>query len=90
MIKHAMFIVQTAVQHLNPGQVPVFTADQPLYAIAKQIQWSYPTSLGELHLVVTFGGLHIENAILEVKNVQVRGIICLFVYIYFIFQIERV
>ena len=81
MIKHAMSIVQAAVQHLNPGQVPVLTADQPLYAIAKQIQWSYPTSLGEEHLVVMFGGLHIENAILKVKkNAQFRGIICLFAY----------
>ena len=75
MIKHAMSIVQAAVQHLNPGQVPVLTADQPLYAIAKQIQWSYPTSLSEEHLVVMFGGLHIENAILKVKkNAQFRGI----------------
>ena len=61
MIKHAMSIVHAAVQHLNPGQVPVLTVDQPLYAIAKQIQWSYPTSLGKEHLVVMFGGLHIEN-----------------------------
>ena len=42
--------------------------------MAKQIQWSYPTSLGEEHLVVMFGGLHIEN-VLKVKNVQFRGII---------------
>ena len=68
MIKHAMSIVQAPVQHLNPGQVPVLTADQPLYAIAKQIQWSYLTSLGEEHLVVMFGGLHIENAVLKVKK----------------------
>ena len=78
MIKHAMSIVQATVQHLNPGQVPILTADQPLYALAKQIQWSYPTSLGEEHLVVMFGGLHIKNAILKVKNVQFRGILCLF------------
>ena len=38
MIKHSMTVVQAATQHLNPGQVPIITADQPLYAIAKQIQ----------------------------------------------------
>lgn len=66
MIKHSMIIVQAAVQHLNPGQIPVLAADQPLYAIAKQIQWASPTTLGEDHFVVMFGGLHIEMAILKV------------------------
>lgn len=73
MIKHAMTIVQAAVRHLNPGQVPIIAADQPLYAIAKQIQWSSPTTLGEDHFVVMFGGLHIEMAILKVsKTVMLR------------------
>ena len=74
MIKHPMSIVQAAVQHLNPGQVPVLT---------KQIQWSYPTSLGEGHLVVMFGGLHIENAILKVQHVQFRRNIYIFLLIIF-------
>ena len=67
MIKHSMIIVKEAVQHLNPGQKPVLAADQPLYAIAKQIQWTWPTTLGEDHFVVMFGGLHIEMAILKVN-----------------------
>ena len=71
MIKHPTSIVQAAVQHLNPGQVPVLT---------KQIQWSYPTSLGEGHLVVMFGGLHIENAILKVQHVQFRRNIYFFAH----------
>jgi hypothetical protein len=66
MIKHSMTIVQAAVQHLNPGQVPVLAADQPLYVLAKQIQWTTPSTLGEDHFVVMFGGLHIEMAILKV------------------------
>ena len=37
IIHHAMGVVQKAIHHLNPGQVPVLTLDQPLYAIAKQI-----------------------------------------------------
>ena len=51
MIKHSMTMVQAAVQHLNPGQVPVITADQPLFALAKQIQWTWPSTLGENHFV---------------------------------------
>ena len=41
MIRHAMDVVQQAVHHLNPGQVPVLTLDQPLHSIAKQIQWNW-------------------------------------------------
>ena len=37
--------------------------DQPLYTLAKQIQW--PASHGEEQFVVMFGGLHIEIAALK-------------------------
>ena len=42
MVKHGMDIIQQATEHVNPGQTPVFTVDQPLYAIAKRIQWKWP------------------------------------------------
>lgn len=29
--KHSMDVVNSAVNHLNPGQTPVITFDQPLY-----------------------------------------------------------
>ena len=61
MIKHSMEIVRAAVQHLNPGQVPVLALDQPLYALAKQIQWTWLTSLGEDHFVLMLDGLHIRR-----------------------------
>lgn len=66
MIRHSMDIVRAAVHHLNPGQVPVLAADQPLYALAKEIQWTWPESHGENHFVIMFGGLHIEMAVLKV------------------------
>jgi hypothetical protein len=66
MIKHSMTIVRAAIQHLNPGQVPVLAADQPLYALAKQIQWTWPSTFGEDQFVMMFGGLHIEMATLKV------------------------
>ena len=68
MIKHTMTIVKAVVQHLNPGQAPVPTADQPLFALAKQIQWTWPDILGENYFVVMLGGLHIEMAILKVSE----------------------
>ena len=66
MIRHSMNIVKTAVAVLNPGQVPVISCDQPLYKLAKQIQWTWPASHGEDHFVIMFGGLHIEMASLKV------------------------
>ena len=62
MIRHAVDVVQEAVHHLNPGQVPVLTLDQPLYAIAKQIQWNRPSGYGEDKFVIILGGLHLEMA----------------------------
>jgi len=29
-----------AVHHLNPQQVPIIAAKQPLYAVVKQVEWS--------------------------------------------------
>jgi hypothetical protein len=60
-----MTVVANAVQYLNPGQTPVIACDQPLYALAKQIQWTWPEDLGEGKYVVLLGGLHIEMAALK-------------------------
>ena len=38
MIKHSVDIAKTSVQYLNPGQIFVLAADQPLFALANQIQ----------------------------------------------------
>ena len=65
MIRHAMDVVRLAVEMLNPSQIPIITCDQPLYALAKQIQWSWPSSHGEDRYVVMFGGLHIEMVALK-------------------------
>ena len=59
-----MDVIKRAVEHLNPGQVPVLTVDQPLFAIAKIIQWNWPESYGEDKFVVLLGGLYIEMATL--------------------------
>ncbi len=65
MISHSLNIVKDAVKELNPDQVPFVTMDQPLYAIAKKLQWDFPDILGEDKCVVLLGGLHIEMAILK-------------------------
>ncbi len=60
MLRHGMNIVMNAVSFLNPGQIPIITVDQPLYALCKQIQWRWPELYGEEQFIVMCGGLHIE------------------------------
>lgn len=62
MMLHSMNIISKATQLLNPGQTPVMTCDQPLFAICKKIQWCYPDTHGEKQFVLILGGLHIELA----------------------------
>ena len=60
MLRHGMDIMKKTVDFLNPGQVPIINADQPLYAVCKQIECRWPRFYGEDCFVVILGGLHIE------------------------------
>ena len=73
MIRHSMDVVRSAVEHLNAGQTPVLTFDQPLYALAKQIQWKWPEKYGEDKFVLMLGGLHIELAALKTIGDWLQG-----------------
>ena len=73
MIRHSMDVVKKAVEILNPGQIPIITVDQPLYTVAKQIQWRWPETHGEDHFIVMFGGLHIEMAALKTLGDLLEG-----------------
>ena len=73
MIRHTFQLVKSAVEFLNPGQVPVVTFDQPLYALAKQIQWMWPDYFGEEHFLVMLGGLHTEMAVLRLLGDWLEG-----------------
>eukprot|EP00745_Piridium_sociabile_P026549 TRINITY_DN4240_c0_g1_i3.p1 TRINITY_DN4240_c0_g1~~TRINITY_DN4240_c0_g1_i3.p1 ORF type:complete len:1496 (-),score=398.92 TRINITY_DN4240_c0_g1_i3:837-5324(-) len=72
-IKHAMKKIQETVAFLNPGQIPVIVADQPLFALAKQIQWLWVMEYGEDNFVIMFGGLHIEMAGLKSLGTLLEG-----------------
>eukprot|EP00058_Branchiostoma_floridae_P021206 XP_002606696.1 hypothetical protein BRAFLDRAFT_72537 [Branchiostoma floridae] len=72
-IRHVMDKVMETVTFLNPGQIPVMTADQPIYALAKQIQWHWPEQYGEDKFIMMFGGLHIELAALRSVGTILQG-----------------
>ena len=65
MICHSMCVEKRAVEILNPGQTPIITMDQPLHTVAKEIQWSWPETHGEYHIIVMLGGPYVEMAALR-------------------------
>lgn len=73
MIRHSMDVVRQALEILNPGRIPIITLDRPLYAVAKQTQWSWPATHGEDHFIVMFVGFHIEMAALKVLGNLLEG-----------------
>ena len=73
MIKHGMDVQRKAIEYLNPGQIPVTTFDQPLYALAKFVQWKWPTTYGENVYTVMLGGLHTEMALWKTMGDLLEG-----------------
>ncbi|KAE8742548.1 hypothetical protein FOCC_FOCC011900 [Frankliniella occidentalis] len=73
MMKHTMDVVAKAVTKINEGQVPVLVGDQPLYALLKQIQYTFPDTHGEDKYFIMMGGLHIEMAALRVVGDWLDG-----------------
>jgi len=73
MVKHTTDVIKTTISDLSPSQTPVMTADQPLYAIAKQIQWNMPQGYGEDQFVMMLGGLHIELVALKALGSLLKG-----------------
>ena len=50
-IKHVMDKIKDAVHFLNPTQSPIITADQPLFALATQIKWTWSQEYGKFVIV---------------------------------------
>ena len=65
MMGHSLDVIKKVTELVHPGQAPVVAMDQPLFAIAKNIQWKWPSVYGESKFVIMFGGLHIELAALK-------------------------
>ena len=61
MTKHLFIVIKSAVDHLNPRRTSVIAFDQPLYVLAKEVQWNWPDRYSEDKFMVIFGGLHISG-----------------------------
>ncbi|XP_065669903.1 uncharacterized protein LOC124808522 [Hydra vulgaris] len=73
MVRQTFNIVIKVLAKINPTQVPIITADQPVYALGKQVQWHYPKLSGEDKLLMMMGGLHIEMASLSLVGDWLEG-----------------
>ena len=66
-----MNLLVNLTNHLNPGQVTVVTADQPAYALGKQVQWRFPETYK--NTLWMLGPLHIEMAFLSTIGDWLEG-----------------
>ena len=41
IIRHSIDVARRAVQNVNPGQIPVVAPDQKMFALGKQVQWTW-------------------------------------------------
>ena len=57
-VSHCALAIKSITEKLNPGQIPVITADQSVYALGKQVRWKYPEEFG--NEIWMMGPLHIE------------------------------
>lgn len=73
MIRHGMYLVKKTTEFLNSEQIPIMVVDQPLFDIAKKMQWTFPELFGEDRFLVMSGGLHIEMALWATMGDFLRG-----------------
>ena len=73
MIYHGMNVIIAVSNFLNPGQTPIMTVDQPLFTLAKKIQWKFPDTHGENKFVVMLGAMHTEKMVLEMLGDWLEG-----------------
>ena len=60
MVRHTMDIIDQVHKKLKLDQPLVITADQPVCASGKQVQWLYPDEFGDHKVLMIIGPLHIE------------------------------
>ena len=61
-----MLLIKRSTEVLNPAQTPVMTCNQPINAIAKQLQWNgLDPAISEGQFFLMLGSLHLEKASLK-------------------------
>ena len=71
MVRDCIEVVRNTINHLNPGQITVLTAEQPVYAIGKQVQWTYHEDHKDVAWLMD--SLHIEMALMNAIGNWIQG-----------------
>ena len=70
---HCMNVISSTISSLNPGQIPVDTANQPIFALTKELMIRFPDKLGPNKYFCLFGSLHIETSLLIICGRVIKG-----------------
>ena len=70
---HCMNIISNTINTLNPGQIPVDTADQPIFALTKELMIRFPDKFGPDKYFCLFGSLPIEKSLLIICDQVIKG-----------------
>ena len=70
-VHHAANMVKAITANVNPGQPVVITADQPVYALRKQLQWIFPDEFR--NFLWMLGPLYIEQNFIKAIGDWLEG-----------------
>ena len=70
---HCMNIISNTIHTLNPGQIPVDTADQPIFALTKELMIRFPDKFVPHKYFCLFGSLHIKKSLLIICAWVIKG-----------------
>ena len=70
---HCMNIISNTINTLNPGQTPVDTADQPIFALTKELMIRFTDKFGPDKYFYLSGSLHIEKSLLIICGRVIKG-----------------
>ena len=70
---HCMNIISNTINTLNPGQIPVDTANQPIFALTKELIIRFPNRFGPYKCFCLFEYLHIEKSLLIICGWVIKG-----------------
>ena len=71
IVPHAANMVKAIIENVNPGQPVFITADQPVYAPGKQLQWIFPDEFRDF--VWMLGPQHTEQNFIKVIGAWLEG-----------------
>ena len=70
---HSMVMISKTIGALNPGQLAVDTADEPIFALTKELMYRFPEQFGPDKYFCLFGSLHIEKSVLALCGQLLNG-----------------